>query len=165
MSKKTKHSRKSKKSSISRKSQKTLKTSTTLTSLADFKKSKSLTILSKPSDIKSITSVGEFYNLLDIHDNINKNCINKIKNKVIDGVQLNKKIGKTICDCLFEKNKDLSIEKLESDTNKKIHTPGSSCISILDKFVKEEKGKLHKSSNSRNSKNSRNSSYTSKSIT
>ena len=165
MSKKTKHSRKSRKSkktSRSRKSQKTLKTSTTLTSLADFKKSKSLTILSKPSDIKSITSVGEFYNLLDIHDNINKNCINKIKNKVIDGVQLNKKIGKTICDCLFEKNKDLSIEKLETDTNKKIHTPGSSCISILDKFVKEEKGKLHKS---RNSKNSRNSSYTSKSIT
>ena len=144
MSKKFKNSRKTSKSrknsksrntSKSRKSQKTLKTSTTLTSLADFKKSKSLTILSKPSDIKSITSVGEFYNLLDIHDNINKNCINKVKGKIIDGVQLNKKIGKTICDCLFEKNKDLTIEKLETDTNKKIQTPGSSCISILDKFI------------------------------
>ena len=148
---KTRKSINTRKSSKTRKSQ---KTSTTLTSLADFKKSKSLTILSKPSDIKSITSVGEFYNLLDIHDNINKNCINKIKSKVIDGVQLNKKIGKTICNCLFEKNKDLTIEKLESDTNKKIHTPGSSCISILDKFIKEEKGKLHKS---------RHSSHTSKS--
>ena len=33
----------------------------------------SLTILSKPSDIKSTTSVGEFYNLIDTYDNINKN--------------------------------------------------------------------------------------------
>jgi hypothetical protein len=134
---KTKKSKKSKKSKQSRQSTK----QTSLTSLVDFKKSKSFTILSKPSDIKSITSVGEFYNLLDIHDNINKNCINKIKGKVIDGVQLNKKIGKNICSCLFEKNKDLTIEKLENDTNKKIQTPGSSCISILDKFIKEEKGK------------------------
>ena len=146
MSKKTNKSSKNIKSRKSRKSKKTRKSrqstkQTALTSLVDFKKSKSLTILSKPSDIKSITSVGEFYNLLDIHDNINKNCINKIKGKVIDGVQLNKKIGKNICDCLFEKNKDLTIEKLETDTNKKIQTPGSSCIYILDKFIKEEKGK------------------------
>ena len=100
-------------------SRKSLKTSTTLTSLIDFKKNKSLTILSKPSDIKSITSVGEFYNLLDIHDNINKNCINKVKNKNVDGIQLNKNIAKNICSCLFEKNKDLTIEKLEIDTKKK----------------------------------------------
>ena len=147
--KKSKKSKKSKQSKQSRQSRQSTK-QTALTSLVDFKKSKSLTILSKPSDIKSITSVGEFYNLLDIHDNINKNCINKIKGKVIDGVQLNKKIGKTICDCLFEKNKDLTIEKLETDTNKKIQTPGSSCISILDKFVKEEKGKSTKSTKSNN---------------
>jgi hypothetical protein len=151
-SRKMKHSRKSRKSRKSKKtkksnhSHKSLKSSTTLTSLVDFKKSKSLTILSKPSDIKSITSVGEFYNLLDIHDNINKNCINKVKSKNIDGVQLNKNIAKTICSCLFEKNKDLTIEKLEADTNKKIQTPGSSCIYILDNFIKEEKGKSNKSS-------------------
>jgi hypothetical protein len=142
-SRKSKKTRKSKKSKHSKQSTK----QTALTSLVDFKKSKSLTILSKPSDIKSITSVGEFYNLLDIHDNINKNCINKIKSKVIDGVQLTKKIGKNICDCLFEKNKDLTIEKLETDTNKKIQTPGSSCIYILDKFIKEEKGKSNKNNN------------------
>ena len=144
----TSKTRQTSQSNKTKKSSKSLKTASTLTSLVDFKKSKSLTILSKPSDIKSITSVGEFYNLLDIHDNINKYCINKVKGKVIDGVHLNKIIGKHICDCLFEKNKDLTIEKLESNTNNKIHTPGSSCISILDKFIKEEKGKLHKLSKS-----------------
>ncbi len=155
---KMKQSRKSKKSKKSRKSKNSIKTSTTLTSLVDFKKSKSLTILSKPSDIKSITSVGEFYNLLDIHDNINKNCINKVKHKNVDGIQLNKNIAKTICSCLFEKNKDLTIEKLESDTNKKIQTPGSSCIYILDNFIKEEKGKTSKSSkSSKSSKTSKTS--------
>jgi hypothetical protein len=160
---KSKKTRKNKKSIQSRKSRKSLKTSTTLTSLLDFKKNKSLTILSKPSDIKSITSVGEFYNLLDIHDNINKNCINKVKNKNIDGIQLNKNIAKTICSCLFEKNKDLTIEKLESDTNKKIQTPGSSCIYFLDNFIKEEKGKTIKSNKSNKSNKTNNSSKTNKS--
>ena len=110
-----------------------------MSSLLDFKKSKSLTTLSKPSDIKSMTSVGEFYNLLELHDNINKHCINKVKIKIVDGIQLNKKVSKDICNCLFEKNKNLSIENLEEKTNNKINTPGSSCISILDKFIQEEK--------------------------
>ena len=91
-----------------------------------------------------MTSVGEFYNLLEMHDNINKNCINKVKTKVVDGIQLNKKVSKDICHCLFEKNKNLSIEKLEEKTNSKMHTPGSSCISIIDKFVKEAKLKQTK---------------------
>ena len=116
----------------------------TLTSILDYKKNKSLTTFSKPSDIKSATSVGEFYNLLEIHDNINKNCINKVKLKVVDGIQLNKKVGKDICNCLFEKNKNLNIKTLEEKIQNKIHTPGSSCISILDKFVKEEKLKQDK---------------------
>ena len=116
----------------------------TLTSILYYKKNKSLTTFSKPSDIKSATSVGEFYNLLEIHDNINKNCINKVKLKVVDGIQLNKKVGKDICNCLFEKNKNLNIKTLEEKIQNKIHTPGSSCISILDKFVKEEKLKQDK---------------------
>ena len=151
--KKSKHTKYSKKHN-SKESKNSNAPSSSLTSLVDFKKSKSLTILSKPSDIKSITSVGEFYNLLDIHDNINKNCISKVKDKTIDGVQLNKHIAKTICTCLFEKNKDLTIEKLEVDTNSKLQTPASSCISILDKFIKEEKGKSNKSRNSRTSRKS-----------
>ena len=118
--------------------------SSQLTSLLDFKKNKSLTILSKPSDIKSATSVGDFYNLLEIHDNINKNCINKVQMKVVDGIKLNKKVSKSICECLFEKNKDLTIETLENKIKGKNHTPGSACISILDKFIQEEKLKLNK---------------------
>jgi hypothetical protein len=117
---------------------------TTLTSILDYKKNKSLTTFSKPSDIKSATSVGEFYNLLEIHDNINKNCINKVKLKVVDGIQLNKKVSKDICNCLFEKNKNLNIKTLEEKTQNKLHTPGSSCISILDKFIEAEKLKQNK---------------------
>ena len=150
----TKHTKYSKKHKNTKEVQNSNTPSSSLTSLVDFKKSKSLTILSKPSDIKTITSVGEFYNLLDIHDNINKNCINKVKDKSIDGVQLNKNIAKTICTCLFEKNKDLTIEKLEIDTNNKIQTPGSSCISILDKFIKEENDKSSKSRKTRKSSKS-----------
>ena len=132
------------KSKISKKNYTTKKQKTELKTLLDFKKSKSLTILSKPSDIKSATSVGDFYNLLEIHDNINKNCINKVQMKVVDGIKLNKKVSKSICECLFEKNKDLTIETLENKIKGKNHTPGSACISILDKFIQEEKLKLNK---------------------
>jgi hypothetical protein len=142
---KVKKSKSSKQSITKIKSKsKTLTSIASMSSLLDFKKNKSLTTLSKPSDIKSMTSVGEFYNLLEMHDNINKHCINKVKTKVVDGIQLNKKVSKDICNCLFEKNKNLSIEKLEEKTNKKINTPGSSCISILDKFIQEEKNKQTK---------------------
>jgi len=127
-----------------------------MTSLSDFTKNKSLSTLSNPTDIKSIISVGDFYNLLDIHDNINKNCINKVKQKVVDGIQLNKKVSKDICNCLFEKNKNLTIEKLEEKTTNKLHTPGSSCISILDKFISENKLQQTKI-NSKHSKHSKHS--------
>ena len=90
-----------------KKNKQSTKQSNNLTSLIDFKTKKNFTVLSNTNDIKSITSIGEFYNLLDIHDNINKYCINKVKTKTINGVQLNKNIAKTICTCLFEKNKDL----------------------------------------------------------
>ena len=143
--KQNKQSKSSKQSITKNKTKsKTLTSIASMSSLLDFKKNKSLTTLSKPSDIKSMTSVGEFYNLLEMHDNINKHCINKVKTKVVDGIQLNKKVSKDICNCLFEKNKNLSIEKLEEKTNKKINTPGSSCISILDKFIQEEKLKQTK---------------------
>jgi len=83
-----------------------------LTSIIDFKKNKSFTILTRPSEIKSATNIGEFYNLLEMHDVINKNCVNKVKDKEIYGIQLNKPIAKKICNCLFEKNKNITIEKL-----------------------------------------------------
>jgi len=142
--KRTKTHKNKKHKKVSNTNKKSDVNTSTLTSILDYKKNKSLTTFSKPSDIKSATSVGEFYNLLEIHDNINKNCINKVKLKVVDGIQLNKKVGKDICNCLFEKNKNLNIKTLEEKIQNKIHTPGSSCISILDKFVKEEKLKQDK---------------------
>ena len=154
MNKKNKKSKsKSKKSSVTKTSKQnsvnyTLNTinnkskqSTTLTSLIDFKKDKSFTILTKPSEIKSSTNIGEFYNLLEMHDNINKNCLNKVKDKEINGIKLNKPIAKKICNCLFEKNKNITIEKLEEKVNKKKQTPASSCIKILDDFIKTHKTK------------------------
>jgi hypothetical protein len=144
--KKTQKTKKTKKSRNIKKSKSISSQHTSLKSSLDFTKSKSLTILSKSSDIKSTTSVGEFYNLIDTYDTINKNCINKVKEKVVDGIKLNKNIAKDICTCLFEKNKDLTIEELERKTKEKIHTPGSSCISILDKFVNNEKKKYGKKS-------------------
>jgi len=124
------------------------KQSTTLTSLIDFKKDKSFTILTKPSEIKSSTNIGEFYNLLEIHDNINKSCLNKVKDKEINGIKLNKPVAKKICNCLFEKNKNITIEKLEEKVNKKKQTPASSCIKILDDFLKTNKTKKTINSNS-----------------
>ena len=79
---------------------------TNLLSTLDFKKNKAISSSSKSSDIKSTTSVGEFYHLIDTYDSINKNCINKVKSKIVDGISLNKKVSKDICECLFEKNKN-----------------------------------------------------------
>ena len=145
-SKKGKGKSKYTRASQSTRSSRRTKSSTVSLTSHDFTKTKSLTSLSKPSDIKSTTSVGDFYNLIDMYDNINKNCINKIKDNVVDGIKLNKKVAKDICNCLFEKNKDLTIEELENKTKNKIHTPGSSCISILDKFINNEKNKNNKKS-------------------
>lgn len=149
--KKTKNTKKTKKNkilstksstkSLTKSSSKSSKQSSSMASLLDFTKSKSLTSLSKSSDIKSTTSVGDFYNLIDTYDTINQNCINKVKDKFVDGIKLNKKVAKDVCSCLFEKNKDLTIDELEKKTKDKMHTPGSSCISIIDKFINNEKHK------------------------
>jgi len=157
--KKTKNKSKSKKSSVTKTSRQSSvnynintinnnsKQSTTLTSIVDFKKDKSFTILTKPSELKSSTKIGEFYNLLEMHDNINKNCLNKVKDKEINGIKLNKPIAKKICNCLFEKNKNITIEKLEQQVNKKKQTPASSCIKIVDDFIKIYKSKKTINSN------------------
>ena len=47
-----------------------------------------------------------------------------------------------LCHCLFEKNTKLTVEQLENKIKQKLHTPGSECIKILDKFIKDKtKGK------------------------
>ena len=43
---------------------------------------------------------------------------------------------------MFEKNNKLTVEQLENKIKQKLHTPGSECIKILDKFIKDKsKGK------------------------
>jgi hypothetical protein len=62
---------------------------------------------------------------------------------------LNKKISKDLCECIFDKNKELSIVDLESRVKNKKHIPSIDCITIYDKFNKKNKhNKKSMSSNS-----------------
>ena len=118
----------------------------TIKTLSDLKSQKSFSSLSSINSIKSETTIGEIYNLDDQHANINKLCINKLKNKKYNNIQLDKTIAKKLCHCVFEKNNKLTVEQLENKIKQKLHTPGSECIKILDKFIKD-KSKDKKSSN------------------
>ena len=104
--------------------------------LSDLKSQKSLSTLSSVNSIKSDTTIGELYNLTDINENINKLCIHKLKNKKYNNIQLDTTIAKKLCQCIFEKNSKFTIEQLENKIKQKLHTPGSECIKILDKFIK-----------------------------
>ena len=162
-SKKTKHSRQHKKTlnknkkkksqsnslsklkstSLSKlKSNSLTKSQSSIKTLSDLQSQKSFSSLSSINSIKSETTIGEIYNLDDEHANINKLCINKLKNKKYNNIQLDKTIAKKLCHCLFEKNNKLTVEQLENKIKQKLHTPGSECIKILDKFIKDKsKGK------------------------
>jgi len=109
--------------------------------LLNFKSRKSISITSKISDIKSGSSIDDIYSIKELHDNMQKTCINKVIKKKSQGVSLNRKISKDLCDCLFDKNKDLTITELESRINNKLETPGSQCIKLLDNYVNKSKGK------------------------
>ena len=162
-SKKTKHSRQYKKTlKKTKKNKKTkqnknnkqnksksnslTKSQSSIKTLSDLQSQKSLSSLSSINSIKSETTIGEIYNLDDEHTNINKLCINKLKNKKYNNIQLDKNIAKKLCHCVFEKNNKLTVEQLENKIKQKLHTPGSECIKILDKFIKD-KSKGKKSSN------------------
>jgi hypothetical protein len=118
-------------------------------SLLDYKKSKSFFSASSLSTYKSKTHIGEIYDYKPLHDKINNICIkNMIKKQPI----LNKKISKDLCECIFDKNKELSIIDLESRVKNKKHIPSIDCITIYDKFNKKNKqNKLNKKSMSSNS--------------
>jgi len=150
-SKKTKHSRQHKKTLNKNKKKKSQsnslsKSQSSIKTLSDLQSQKSFSSLSSIKSIKSETTIGEIYNLSDEQDNINKLCINKLKNKKYNNIQLDKTIAKKLCHCLFEKNTKLTVEQLENKIKQKLHTPGSECIKILDKFIKD-KSKGKKSSN------------------
>lgn len=146
---KTKKTRKTRKTKKNRKTKKTKNSRFSLdsanlsdkSSLDNFIKSKSISGTSNPSDIKKSSYIGEVYGVKDLHNKIQHMCITKVSNKKIKNLNLNKKIGKQICECLFDKNKDLSISDLETRVLNKKHTPGSECIKILDNYVDKNKKK------------------------
>jgi hypothetical protein len=111
-------------------------------SLIDFKKSKSISVATTLSDIKS-SKIGELYDVKPIHDNIHRICQLKINGRSIkeSSKSIPKYASKKICECLFEKNKALRIAELEKLVKNRQETPASSCISILDKYMNGSKKK------------------------
>lgn len=105
-------------------------------SLLDFKKSKSFSVATTLSEYKVKSHIGEIYDYKPLHNKINNMCINKIINKE---PSLNKKNSKALCECIFNKNKNLSINELENRIKYKLHTPSSHCITMLDNFKKPSK--------------------------
>jgi len=114
-------------------------------SLLDFKKNKSISVISKISDLKS-SKIGELYDVKPIHDNMHRLCILKLHGKSSKEKPIPKSVSKNICECLFEKNKQLSIAELEHRVSKRHDTPASECINILDKYHEQN---ARKSSSSR----------------
>jgi hypothetical protein len=129
-------------------------------SLLDFKKAKSISIASKISDIKS-SKIGELYDVKPIHDNMHRLCLIKVQGKASKETPIPKKISKEICECLFEKNKDLSIAELEKRVSTRLDTPASQCITILDNYLEKNANTTSKKS-SKHSTSSRTSSRKSK---
>ena len=119
-------------------------------SLLDFKKTKSISVASKISDLKS-SKIGELSEVKPIHDNMHKLCLLKMQAKTDkSNIPIPKKINKDICECLFEKNKSLTIAELEKRVLNRYDTPASECITILDKYIEKNIGtKSRKSKASR----------------
>jgi hypothetical protein len=106
--------------------------------ISTFRKSKSISIASRLTDVKD-TQIGELTDMKPIHDVMSNLCISKMsKKKYImpdtgDMKPINKKLATSVCECLFEKNRDLSVNELEKKVRHLIETPASGCINILDK--------------------------------
>ena len=116
--------------------------------LSDFKNLKSLTISSKASDIK-LSKIGEVYDIGQLHNKMHKICEQKIHNKSNKHIVYDKKISERLCTCLFEKNRDLTINELEERVLKHKSTPASECITMLDKYTNQyDKYKFGKSKKS-----------------
>jgi hypothetical protein len=137
-------------------------------SLLDFKQSKSISIATKSSDIKS-SRLGELYSVKSIHDSIMRLCQNKVQAKASKhaGTSIPKSVSKDICNCLFEKNKGLTVTELEKKIEQRDETPASSCITILDKHLsiihgKNMKKRSKSTTNTRKSSKAKKSSKSSK---
>ena len=160
MKKKTSKSKKMQKN-FQKKSEKQFNLDLDITdkSLLDFKKTKSISVASKISDLKS-SKIGELSDVKPIHDNMHKLCLLKMHGKLSKEIPIPipKQINKDICECLFEKNKSLSIAELEKRVLNRHDTPASECITILDKYIEKNIGtKSRKNKSSRTSRTSKTS--------
>ena len=115
-------------------------------SLLDFKKAKSISVASRITDLKS-SKISELYEVKPIHDNMQRLCLLKMQAKSSKDIPIPKKVCKDICECLFEKNKELTIDELEKRINARIDTPASQCITILDNYLDKTSNDKSKKSN------------------
>ena len=120
--------------------------------ITDFTSKHSTTILPSSSNIKSTSTIGNLYDIEQLRDKLQKQCIYKIQNKSTDRINYNKTISATLCKCLFDKNKDIKINDLEHKVNTKQHTPASRCILLLDKYKKQNKKLIKNSSTNKSYK-------------
>ena len=106
-------------------------------SLSNFKNLHSLTLTTSTSSNLKTSKLGDIYDVKQIGDKMNKLCEDKLHSKSVNDIQLNTHVSKKICKCLFEKNKNLTINDLEYRINNRHDTPASHCITILDKYAQQ----------------------------
>ena len=106
--------------------------------MTEFRSSKSISLASRISGVKD-TLVSELLEFKPVSDVMFNLCTKKIeKSRYIqpdtgEKKKIDKNTSKEVCQCLFQKNKELSINELQQKTRLKLETPGSECIKILDK--------------------------------
>ena len=106
-------------------------------SLSNFKNLHSLSLTTSSSSNLKTSKLGDIYDVKQIGDKMNKLCEDKLNSKSVNDIQLNTHVSKKICKCLFEKNKNLTINDLEYRINNRHDTPASHCITILDKYAQK----------------------------
>ena len=112
--------------------------------LSKFRDTKSISIASRLTDIKN-TQVGELIDMKPVHDVMLNLCIDKMTKRKYtypdSGINkpITKNVASDVCECLFEKNKDLSVNELENRVSSHVETPGSTCIGILDNHYNKKK--------------------------
>ena len=60
-----------------------------------------------------------------------------------------------ICNCLNEKNGDMTVEELETATSNREETPGSMCVVLYDKLERKSKTRKNKNKKKRRGKSKR----------
>jgi len=109
-------------------------------SILDLISKKSFTGVSSKSSMKSESYIGEIYNYKPLQNKINAYCKTKILKQ---DPTITKSVQNKLCNCLFLKNKDLTVEELEEKIKNKLQTPSTHCIKIYDDY-KHKPNRKHK---------------------